>query len=168
MDNAPPDDPDFPSIPATTLTVQEDYFGVAETHRTLLPDGVSFIEWKVMTEGERRRYLNATNREVKLQKGSGDTVVNMRPGDDRWHLLTTAIVGWNLKRNNAAVPFSKQSLEEWLNVAPPRIVDLVEKEIRRGNPWLLADMSVEDIDREIASLNEMRETKLKELEGKDV
>lgn len=167
MDSTRPIDPDTPTPTSTALAVQEDYFGVADTHRTILPDNVSFIEWKVMNEGERRRYLNATNREVKLQKG-GDTVIGMRPGDDRWHLLTTAIVGWNLKRAGQDVTFSRQQLEEWLNVAPPRIVDLVEKDIRRGNPWLLAEMTVEDIDKEIASLQEMRETKIKELEGKGV
>lgn len=149
----------------------DDYFGVSDTGRTTLPDGKQWIEWKVLNEGERRKYLNRQNRELALKKG-GDAVMKMAPGDDRFHLLSTAIVGWNLHRRDKTgqfvpVPFSKNTLEEWLNVAPPKIVDLVEKDVRKANPWLLNDLSIEEIDKEIAALEEMREVKRKEMEGKE-
>ena len=67
------------------------------------------------------------------------------------------------------IPFSlsanKFNLEKWLSVADPRLVEDLEKACRKLNPWLLADMSVEDIDREIESLKEMREEAAKREAG---
>lgn len=146
--------------------VQEDYFGFDESQRIMLPDGVSWVEQKVFNEGQRRKYLNTVNRDVRIAKGSGDAIMKMAPGDERKQLLMAAIVDWNMKRNGEPIPFSTRNLEQFLDVAPPRIVDLIEKEVRKANSWLQADMSVEDIDREIASLEEIRKVKIEEEEGK--
>lgn len=156
---------------ATTEGVQDDYFGFDEVLQIILPDGKSVIEHKVMNEGQRTQYLNAINRDVRVQKATGDLVTRLRPGDERRELLKAAIVGWNLVRKNTKtgvvepVGFTQQTCDQWLKAASPKIVDLVEKEVRKANAWLLADLSVEDIDKEIAELYELREKKVEEEAG---
>lgn len=157
------------SVPEEPVqSVQADYFGFSEVHRVLLPDGVSFVEHQELNEGARRKYLNKTNRDVRLNRASGDATISMAPGDERRALLEAALTGWNLVRDGKPIPFTTQALGQFLETANPRVVDLIEKDIRLKNPWLLAEMTVEDIDKEITALQEMRETKIKEEEGKAV
>lgn len=142
-----------------------DYFGFSSTKLYYLPDKVSYVELKVMNEGERRNYANETNREVRFGRNTGEAAIKMKPGDDRMLLLKKAVVGWNLRRGGEPVPFNAGTLQEFLNVTDPKIVDLIEKEIRLMNPWLLAELSLEDMDREIEQLQEMRRKKAEEEEG---
>jgi len=144
--------------------VQEDYFGFEDIRNVFLPDGISFISHRVMNEGKRRQYLKMVNRDIRVQR-TGDAYLKSSPGEDRYALLRTAICGWNLQRNGVPVPFSERSLNDWLEVANPRIVELVEKDIRMSNPWLLQDLSLEDIDNEIKNLQDLRERKVEEEEG---
>jgi hypothetical protein len=146
---------------------QQDYFGFESVDRIKLPDGTSYIEHRILNEGQRRKYLNKVNREVKVQRATGDAVMKMAPGEEKKALLEAAICGWNLMRNGQPVPFNTKNLDEFLDKANPKVIDLIEKEIRKGNSWLQADMSVEDIDREITQLQELRQQKLEEEEGKD-
>lgn len=151
---------------ATEERVYDDYFGTDQTFKTFLPDGVSYIETKLLAEGERKKYLNETNRDVTLEKVTGNAKFRMQPGTERAALLSQAIVGWNLRRAGQPVVFGKRELETFLDKANPKTIDLIEKDIRKQNPWLLADLSVEDIDREIADLTELRAKKVEEEEGK--
>lgn len=151
---------------ATTERVQADYFGFEETHRVVLPDGISFIEHKVLNEGARRRYLNSVNRDVKFQKATGDAIMRIASGDEKGALLKAAIVGWGLSRAGQPVAFNPRNLDEFLEKAPPKVIDLIHKDVQRANDWLVADVTVEDIDREIADLQEMRAKKLDEEAGK--
>jgi len=150
--------------------VADDYFGFEETHRVALPDGVSFIEHKTLTEGQRRNYLNGMNRDVVIQRATGDARMRMAPGDERYSLLKTAISGWNLQRKGGKgdlepVQFTPGNLEKFLQSAPPKIIDLIDKEVRKVNAWLIEDMSVEDIEREIQTLTELRDKKQEEEAG---
>lgn len=142
-----------------------DYFGFSSTERFTFPDGVSFVELKVLNEGERRKYQNSVNRELKIARGTGEAQLKMRPGDDRTELLKSAITGWNLHRAGQPVAFNSTNLEMFLNNADPAIIDKIEKRVRMMNPWLLSDLTVEQIDEEIASLQELREKKLEEEQG---
>lgn len=150
----------------THTSIAMDYFGVDERHRVLLPDNVSWIEHKTLNEGERREYLKKTNKEVKLQRATGDAVMKMSPGEERQALLEVALTNWHLMRGGQEVAFNKTELSMFLTVAPPKILDLVEADIRLKNSWLQGDMTLEDIEKEIANLEELREQKLKEEEGK--
>jgi hypothetical protein len=145
--------------------VPADYFGFSSTKVYMLPDKVSWVELKVLNEGERRQYLNETNREVKFARGSQDAAIRLRPGDDKASLLKMAIVGWNLVRNGAPMPFNTATLQQFLTLTDPKLVDLIEKEVRLMNPWLLAEMTLEDFDREISQLQELRQKKLEEEQG---
>ncbi len=152
--------------------VQVDYFGFDESFRVDLPDGYSWIEHKVLNEGARRKYMNRVNREVRLQK-SGDAFMKMATGDERHALLEEAIVGWNLVRadkkggETKPLTFNPTSRKAFLESAPPGIVDLIEKDIRDKNPWLVGDVTIEDIDDQIKELEELREKKVQEEEGKE-
>lgn len=156
---------------ATEEHTQADYFGFEEIHRVMLPDGKSYIEHKTLNEGARRKYMNRVNREVRLQK-SGDAYMKMATGDERHALLEEAICGWNLVRadkNGELKPlaFTQANRNAFLEAAPPEIIDRIEKDIRDKNPWLVADVTIEDIDEQIAELQELREKKVAEAEGKE-
>jgi hypothetical protein len=150
---------------------QVDYFGFEENHQVMLPDGVSFVIHQTLNEGARRQYMNRVNREVRLQKG-GDAFMKMASGDERHELLKQAIVGWNLSTRNKngeliPVSFTKAKLDEFLQSARPSIVDIIEKDVRAVNTWLTAEITIEDIDEQIAELTELRATKVEEAEGKE-
>ena len=150
----------------TEVAVQHDYFDFDVTHQEFLPDGISYVEHKELNEGQRSRYLKETNRDVRLQKMTGDAIVRMSPGDERKALLKAAIVGWNFVSAGKPVKFDDRNLDKWLTVANPRHVDIVEKAVRKANPWLLNDASIEDLEKEAADLQELIETKSKEEAGK--
>jgi hypothetical protein len=161
-DLAPPlDGPGDPLV-----RVQHDYFAFDIIGRTMLPDGISFIEHQVMNEGARRKYLNAVNREVRVQKSTQDAILKMAPGEERTELLKACIVGWNLSRAGQPIPFTPQNLNEFLMRADPSVINLIDKDVRLANPWLLAEMTVEDIDKEISDLQELRAKKIEEEAGK--
>lgn len=155
-------------LPASVdLDNQVDYFGFSDTQRYTLPDGKSWIEFKVFNEGDRRKFQNKTASDVKFNRSTGDATVRSAAGDQRFELLNAAITGWNLVRNGAAVPCSDMTKRQFLEGANPKVIDGIEKAIRLANPWLLADMSIEDIDKEIAALEEMKAKLLEEEAGKD-
>lgn len=151
---------------STVVRVQQDYFGFDETHSVLLPDGMSVIEFKVLNEGQRRSYLNKTNRDVKFEKRTGDASMRLSPGDEKHALLSVAITGWNLVRNGAPILFNQQNLNKFLELANPKIIDIIHKAITKVNPWLLGEMTVEDIDREIEALEEQKRALIEEEAGK--
>lgn len=157
---------------ATTQHQQQSYFGFDERFQVVLPDGISFIEHKVLNEGARKVYLDNLNREVAIKKVSGDAHMKLQSGSDKHRLLEAAICGWNLlDKDLNPLTFSKGSpgstLMQFLEQASPSIIDLIEKDIRKHNPWLMSEMSVEDIDKQIEELHEMREVKVKEEAGKE-
>lgn len=152
----------------TSEPIPEDYFGFDEYHRVTLPDKISWVEHKTLNEGQRRAFLNATNRGVRIKKASGDAEMQFAPGTEKQALLKVAIVNWNLTRKGVTVSFNSSELGKFLDNANPKIIDIIHKEIVKVNSWLLTEMSIEDIDREIESLQELRAVKVAEEEGKDV
>jgi hypothetical protein len=151
---------------STVEPIEVDYFAFDETHVLILPDGKQKIFHKALTEGDRRKYLRASNRDVKLQRATGDAYLKMAPGEDRASLLKSAITGWELTKGGKPFLFTPKALDDMLEQFPPKIIDLIHKDILRVNPWLLGEMTVEDIDREIATLQEQRQTIIEEAAGK--
>lgn len=151
---------------AVVEAVQVDYFGFDETHTVMLPDGKSFVQHRTLNEGARRKYLNAVNRDVKFQKSTGDAIMRIASGDEKAALLKAALCGWNLIRNGQPLAFNDRNLTEFLDKASPQIIDLIHKDIQQANSWLTSDVTVEDIDKEIAELQEQRQRLLEEESGK--
>jgi hypothetical protein len=150
-----------------------DYFGFAESRNVYLPDGNQYVTIETLNEGARRNYLNKVNRDVRVERASGDAKIRLAAGDDRHALLEQAIVGWNLRRRNERtgdvepVPFKESELKKFLQNANPKVIDIIEKEVRKDNTWLVGDVTIEDIEKQIAELQELLETKRKEEEGKE-
>lgn len=157
---------------STTTGQQRSYFGTNERHKVFLDDGISYIEHQVLNEGGRKRYLDKLNREIAIKKLTGDAVMKMQSGEDRHILLNEAIVGWNLiGPDGKELGFSKgtpgSSLSQFLEFSETEAIDRIEKDIRKHNPWLMSNMTADDIRRQIADLEEMLEIKVKEEEGKE-
>lgn len=151
----------------TEVGHQQSYFGFEETHQCFLPDGVSFVVHKTLNEGARRKYLNKTTKDIRLQRVTGDAIMKMQSGDEKHALLNSAIIDWNLiGPTGQKVPFTSRALEDFLEKTDPRVVDIIEKEIRKNNTWLMTDLSIEDIQKQIDELEEMKTVKVKEEEGK--
>ena len=154
---------------SSSTPVQMDYFAFGETHQVFLPDGISYLTHQTLNEGGRRRYMNAQNREVTIGRQTGDMKMKLATGDELHVLLEEAIVGWNLQRNGTPITFSKGSpgstLSQFLTNASPAIVDIIAKAVRKENPWLLADVTIEGIDEQIEELQETRARLVRESQG---
>ncbi len=138
---------------------QDDYFLFQEEVKHFLPDGATWVTFKPMNEGAKSRFQKKTQRDMIVERGSGNARVKMDPSDERHELLTQSLTGWNLKRGpqRIDVPFNSTTLSSFLVDANPKIVEEIEKAIRKANPWMLADMKSADIQLEIDNLTEMLE-----------
>jgi hypothetical protein len=134
---------------------QQDYFGFLETGEFVFPDGVSRLDLLAMNEGKKKEYQKKTQSDVTLVRG-GDAKLKIDAATARHELIKGSVIGWNLVRQGAKVTFSDRNLAAWLEQANPKIVEDVEKEIRKLNPWLLDELTVEQIDKEIENLQELR------------
>ena len=154
----------------TEESAQQSYFGLDETHRWMLPDGISWIEHKTLNEGARRKYQDGVNREVAFNRVTGDAHMRLQTAEEQHKLIQAAVVDWNLLGpDKNPLPFSKNNIEtKLLKDFPPKIIDSLLVDIRKHNPWLMQDMTSEDIRKQIAELEEMLEIKLKEEEGNEL
>ena len=146
---------------------QQSYFGTDETHRWYLPDGVSYFEHQTLNEGARKKYNDKVNREVAIDRRTGDARMKLQTSAEQHELIKQAVVGWNLlDRSGEVLPYSPNNLVNKVLVDfNPKIIDGLLVDIRKKNPWLMADMTSEDIQKQIDELQEMLEAKQKEEEG---
>lgn len=147
-----------PAVDAGELYV--DYWGTDETHKHYLPDGKQYFEFKIMDEGARTKFQKLTNSDLTVMR-DGQAKVKMDPATERHTLIKESVIGWNLMQRYPdgswqPAPWSKQTLTQWLEKAPPKIVDELEFAIRKANPWMQADMSVDEIDKEIDRLVDLK------------
>jgi len=156
-----PIDPGQPIAPVTGVeqdftTGFDDYWGTDETKRIVLPDGKQSVIIQLMTEGQRAQFERTQNQDLRVDREQ-TTTIKIDPGRTRKALLKAAIVNWEVKRRTASgewqdVKFSDANLNAFIDGANPRIIDKIEKEIREYNIWLKNDLTVEEIEKEIASL----------------
>jgi hypothetical protein len=158
--------------------VYEDYFGFDDNRTWYFPDGKQYITYKVMNEGQKSNFQKKTNKDISIKRTTGDASISTDPAAERHALLNESVTGWHVvKRNQKTgqfepVPFSIGSpgseFNKWLLSANPRLVEALELEVRRANPWLQGDMSIEDVDQEIERLTDLRADLVKQQEGKGV
>jgi hypothetical protein len=153
-----------------------DYFGFDEYGTYTLPDGKQSITFKKLNEGERQKYEQRTQRDVAFNRRTDDAKIRLDASADRTALIELSVTGWNLVRRVndkwTKVSFSNGSpgseLSKWILSTDPRIVNELYTAIRKANPFLNEEMTVEMIDEEIARLQEMRADLVKrDAEGKD-
>lgn len=138
----------------------DDYWGVDETHQFKLPDGKQWIEFRIMDEGAKSRFQKLTNQDLTIGRNQ-EAKVRLDPANERHTLIKESVTNWLMFKKNAEgtpepVAFSKQLLQKWLEVAPPKVVEDLEYAIRMKNPWMQAEMTIEAIDEQIDRLQETR------------
>jgi hypothetical protein len=135
--------------------VYEDYWGTDEKHEFYLPDGKQYFVFQIMDEGAKARFQRKTNQDISI--GRDNTAkVRMDPASERHTLIKESVVDWYLYKDGRPVAFDNGKLEKWLSVAPPKIVEDLELAIRKANPWMQAEMTVEMIDEQIRNLEDLR------------
>ena len=150
----------------------ENYYSFDEQETWYFPDGKQWIKFKKMTEGDRAKYLKATRSDVHLNQKSGEARIPFDQSEDRRSLLLHSITDWHvvafIGSEVRPMPFQPPSqggkggtVGQWIDRANPAILSMLEKAIRKANPWLLNEMSVEQIDKEISDLQELREAAAK-------
>lgn len=147
-----------------------DYFGFDEREQWFFPDRKQWIEFKKLTEGDRAKYLKATKSDVHLNQKSGEARIPFDQSQDRKQLLLHSITNWHLvhiapgqpgqPRKVTPIPFTANrtnggELGQWIDRANPAILMQLEKAIRKANPWMLNEMSAEQIRKEIDDLSEL-------------
>lgn len=149
---------------------QQDYFGFDRTEKYFLPDGISWIEFKPLNEGAKKDFQDKVSKDLVLERSSGNARMSIQQGSERHELIKRSVTAWNLKRNGVDLPQpntnqGRVALGDFLTLADPVIIEGLEKAIRKANPWLLAEMKPEDIEREIENLTEMLEVAKKREAG---
>lgn len=149
-----------------------DYFGFDERGRWFFPDGKQWIEYKKLNEGDRQKFVSATRTDLHVNRQTGEARLPVDQSRERMQLLLTACTNWYVAGKNPKdgkrylVPFRNNGSDgcefaQWLKKADPAILADLEKEIRKFNPWMMGELSVEQIDKEIADLQELREAAAK-------
>jgi hypothetical protein len=142
------------SINPPQVQARTEYWGTDERFRYEL-EGGQFFECKVMNEGDKTKFQKSTNQDLTI--GRDQTAkIKMDPASERHQLIKASVVGWVLYKDGLVVDFNTRILEQWLQVAPPKIVEDLEFVIRKNNPWMQAEMTTEEIDKEIERLYELR------------
>lgn len=161
-----PMNPDEVRTPAeqSFTTGFDEYWGTDETKKVFFPDGKQYIEIQLMTEGQRARFEKDNNQDLRVSR-DGETVIKVDPGRSRQALLKAATVNWYLIKDGKEYKFSDAHLTEFIQGANPRIIDKIEKAIRDFNEWLKNDLSVEEIDKELDSLQKERENAVRREAG---
>lgn len=165
-------DTTFATDNPAVVVVQDDYFGFGAEERFLFPDGVTYISFRIMNEGQRKKFQKSTNRDIKFNRSTNDASIKADPAEERWQLITSSCVGWNLVRRDPRtqalepIMFNGKLLEQWMEMADPKLIDELELAIRRANPWLQAEMTVEEVDKEIERLTDLRKELVERDRGK--
>jgi hypothetical protein len=174
---------DMPQAPGTPQegVVYDNYWGVDETFKYDLPDGKQFFEIRPMNEGAKVRFQKLTNKAVRMNQQSGEASFDIDPAEERHTLILQSVIGWKIMQPDPQAPggFSeypcppegdsrqRRALEGLLERFNPKVIQDLEFFIRQKNPWMQADMSIEDIDKEIDRLEQLKRDKRNEAAGEE-
>lgn len=147
----------------TVTRVRNSYWGTNLTFKFYL-DGTDvpeserqYIEYKKMNEGDRSKYQRSISDPVLVHRGSGDARMRVDPARDRDALLDVAVCGWYLFKGDRLANFNNEQFRLFKNSADPQLIDKLEKAIRKDNPWLRNDMSLEDAREELKRITQLVE-----------
>lgn len=162
-----------PQQPIASEQQQADYFGFGGSERFTFPDGLTWVEFKIMNEGAKSRFQSAVQRDLIIERSSGNARTSVDPAVERHQLIEASLTAWNLKTRRTAggpledVAFNAEGRRKFLTNLDPKIIEELEKDIRKANPWLRNELSVADIDEQIDQLQDAREEARKREEGED-
>ncbi len=162
----PTDESGPATAPVIEETVYEDYFGFSSHHTFTLPDGKQQIFFTSLNEGQKTKFQQKINKDIHLNRATQDVRVKTDPAGERHELIMASVTGWSLMKRHPETgqwmpaDFSTGSpgseVAKWLAVANPVVVEKLEAAIRKANPWLTDDMTVEQVDEEIERLTDLR------------
>lgn len=165
-------------IPAEVVSQEVDFFDTDETYDVFLVNPKTgrttdqYVTCKIFNEGDRRKWQSAGTKDVRVDKVKGDAYFKVNTPEERKALLDIAIVDWNLRSRRKGedgltpIPFNPANKTKFLTETSPSVIDQIEKEIRKHEPWLMDNMKVEDIDRQIMDLQELKEDLVRREAGK--
>ena len=134
-------------------------FDYGQDHKFEL-DKEQYIQYKKMTEGQRRRFQSAlSSRPFVVNQATGEMSVTVDIAEQRYLLLKYSISGWNVFDGDKSVEFNDVELENFLENGNTDILDELENEIRKVNTWLL---------EQTTTLTEKQEEVLKKEKSKKV
>ncbi|AKJ72455.1 putative tail assembly protein [Gordonia phage GMA7] len=151
-----------------------DYFAAPQPERWYLPDGVQYFEFQELREGGKAAYEKATNKDIRVQRSTGDARLSVDPATQRQTLIRLSVTDVHLLQSDArgiAVPmvFNKDRPGKfWENLFtffPAKLIDQLHQEITKANAWLAADDDVEALKEERERLDERIE-RAEEEQGK--
>lgn len=158
--------------------VEINYFGFSSTERWYFPgqsripdDRKQYLVVKKMSEGDKARFQKTTNRDIRIQRTTGDARMSMDAVAERHELIRISVTDARVMMPgpDGKLRFDDKKVEvvvkNLLDNGDPDVVQQLEKFIRELNPWMRADMSVEEIDKEIERLQEIKREKADEEAG---
>lgn len=160
--------------------VQEiDYFGFSSEERWYFPkqdrlpeEHKQYLVIKRMSEGDKARFQKTTNRDIRIQRTTGDARMSVDAVAERHELIRISVVGAHVKLRgpDGQLRFDDKKpdviISRLLDGGDPDVVQQLEKAIRDLNPWMRTEMSDEEIDKEIERLQEIKREKAEEEAGK--
>jgi hypothetical protein len=166
-------------IPDIEDVQYEDYWGVNETFKFMLPDGKQFFEVRPLDEGGKSRFQKKTNKGLRLNQRTQDAHIDVDPSDERHTLIKESVVSFFIMQKDPITgafsqlpcppdpesrPF-KQALDSILTKFNPKAIQDLEFFIRTKNPWLQADMTIEQIEEEEDRLAQLKKQVKERLAG---
>lgn len=140
-----------------------DYFAEPENHRWTLPDGEQYFEFQELREGGKAAYERATNKDIRVQRSTGDARLSVDPATARQKLIQLSVVDCHLYTRDAGgrrslIPFNKERPGKfWENLFerfPAKVIEQLHQEITKVNTWLAADDDVDALKEERDRLDE--------------
>ena len=140
-----------------------DYFAAPEPQRWYLPDGVQYFEYQELREGGKALYEKATNKDIRVQRSTGDARMSVDPATQRQTLIRLSVTDVHLLQSDGhggtnEVPFNKDRPGKfWENLFtffPAKLIDQLHNEITKANAWLAADDDVDQLKEERDRLDE--------------
>lgn len=150
---------------AVEAPVIHDYFSFTRSDKFMLPDGIQWMQVEAMNEGAKAKFQKNTSRDVKLDRRDGSASMKVDSGGDRHALIIASVKDWNLFRQGQMIPFSERNLRELLTLGDPKLIDELEVFIRKMNPWMLEDLTANDIQEQIDELEELKKIALEREAG---
>ncbi len=124
------------------------YFGADVTEKYYLDtEKTQWIEYKKMTEGQRRQYEAMTSQPIIINQLTQEMKMDSRVGEDRKALFDTAVIGYKIfwgneetiresHKNNGQWP-SPSEWEEVRDAMSSDISQALMASIIELNPWIL-------------------------------
>lgn len=166
------------TVPADESTDAEygDYFGFDLRHKYVMPDGRQWIEFRVLDEGGIAQYHTILDRDVTVEKMTGNARIRINQVQERHALLRVACVDWFMVQRDRTgkqlpVKFNNApggAFMQWMLHANPEIVADLYEAVQKVNPALLPanQDTIEAIDKQVEELTRQRAILVERMAGK--